>query len=125
MIIAIIGSMKFYNKFTEVKEILEKQGQEIILPLNDDLPEPVPKDYKLKAMQEFNDNLERSDAVFVMNFTNDDRKNHIGVNTLMEIGMAFNRNKKIYILNSIPEFCKHELEAIGSVIINGDLSKIK
>jgi len=54
-------------------------------------------------------------------------KNYIGGNTLMEIGFAHVLNKKIFLLNPIPEipFYKSEIEAVRPVILNGDLSKVK
>lgn len=80
--------------------------------------------FKRKAMEKFNESLKESDAILVMNYTKDGKENHIGANTLMEIGMAFILQKKIFVLNPSPEFCKDELEAIEVPFLNGDLSKI-
>ncbi len=125
MKITIIGSMAFLDKYVKAKKILESKGHEVILPKKDPMPEPIPKEHKFQSMIKFNENLNESDAVLVMNHTKNIKENHIGVNTLMEIGMAFNRGKKIFILNPIPEFCKHELEAINCVVLDGDLNNIK
>jgi diphthamide synthase subunit DPH2 len=124
MKITIVGSMKFYDEFVKAKEYLEEKGHEVILPKKDSMPEPIPKDFKLKAMQKFNENLEKADAILVMNYTKGDKVNHIGVNSLMEIGMAFNREKKIFVLNDIPESCVHELEAINCVVMDGSLDNV-
>ena len=80
---------------------------------------------KLKAMQDFNKNLDKSDAILVANFEKHEKKHYIGANSLMEIGMAFNKNKKIFILYDIPEEYKDELSAIGCIILKGDLTKIR
>lgn len=124
MKITIIGNMSFLEKFKEAKEILEQRGNEVIVPKKDPMPEPIPPSVKRKAMEKFNENLKQSDAILVMNYTKDGKENHIGANTLMEIGMAFILNKKIFVLNPFPEFCKDELEAIEVQLLNGNLNKI-
>lgn len=124
MKIIIVGSMKFYDKHKEIKEKLEADGHKIIIPL---LNEAYPNEnnVKRKTMEDFNDNLEESDAILVANFDKENKKNYIGINSLMEIGMTFNRNKKIFILNDIPDNCKEELEAIGVIALKGNLNNLK
>ncbi len=124
MKITIIGNMSFIEKFKEAKEILEQRGNEVIVPEKNPMPEPIPPSVKRKAMEKFNGNLKQSDAISAKNYTKDGKENHIGANTLMEIGMAFILNKKIFVLNPFPEFCKDELEAIEVQLLNGDLNKI-
>ncbi len=124
MKLTIVGSIKFVDEYEKVKEYLELKGHKIILPIKDELPEPIPPDAKLKAMQQFNQNLEESDGILVMNYEKNNQPNYIGVNSLMEIGMAFNRNKKVIIFNQIPEFCKNEIEAINPIILDGDLKNL-
>jgi len=124
MKITIIGNMSFLQKFNEAKEFLQRQGHKIIVPEKDPMPDPIPPAAKRKAMERFNENLKKSDAILVMNYTKDGKENHIGANTLMEIGMAFILQKKIFVLNPSPEFCRDELEAIEVQVLNGDLSKI-
>ncbi len=124
MKITIIGNMSFLQKFNEAKEFLQQLGHEVIVPERDPMPEPLPPSIKRKAMERFNENLKKSDAILVMNYTKNGKENYIGANTLMEIGMAFILQKKIFILNPSPEFCKDELEAIRVQVLNGDLSKI-
>ncbi len=124
MKIVIVGSMSFLEKFEEAKNILEKKGHEVVLPKKDPLPEPIPTSIKREAMDVFNENLKNSDAILIMNHTKNKKENYIGTNSLMEIGMAFILNKKIFLLNPSPEYAEHELEAIGVNILNGDLSRI-
>lgn len=124
MIITLVGSMKFHNKYIEIKQQLEKNGHKVIIPEPDEFYSKE-KNLKLKAMQDFNKNLGRSDAILVANYSKENKPHHIGINTIMEIGMAFNQNKKIYLLNPIPEHCKDELEAIGVIIINNNLKIIE
>lgn len=116
--------MSFLDKFKEAKDFLEKQGHQVVVPEKDPMPDPIPPPVKRKAMEKFNENLKNSDAILVMNYTKDGKENHIGANTLMETGMAFILNKKIFVLNPFPEFCKDELEAIEVQLLDGDLNKI-
>ncbi len=117
MKITIVGSMQFYDKYKELKIVLEGMNHKVILPL--------PNKTKLKAMQDFNKDLEKSDAILVANYDKNGIKNYIGVNGLMEVGMAYNRKRKIFILNKIPDNCKIEFEAMKVTELNGDLTKIK
>jgi len=123
MKILIIGSMKFHKEYEDIKKQLEKNNHQVIIPLPDEFYNKE-KNIKLKAMQDFNKDLEKSDAILVANYEKHRQKNYIGFNSIMEIGMAFNRNKKIYILFDIPEHCKDELVAIGCKVLNGDINKI-
>lgn len=124
MKITIVGSMTFYEKYKKIKQELEKQGHKVIIPLSDDHYQEE-ENIKRKTMEDFNENLEKSNAILVANFNKNSKKNYIGINSIMEIGMAFNRDKKIFILNEIPEDCKEELKAIGCIVLNRDLEKLQ
>ena len=73
------------------------------------------------------DAIVNSDAILVLNFDKKRIKNYIGGNTLMEMGFAHVNNKKIFLLNPIPETVSYidEIKAMTDVILNGDLSLIK
>ncbi len=124
MKIVIVGSMSFLKEFEEAKRTLEERGHEVIIPKKDPLPEPIPISLKREAMDFFNENLRRSDAILVMNYAKNGKDNYIGVNSLMEIGMAFILNKRIFLINPFPDHAEHELEAIGAEVIDGNLEKI-
>ena len=70
--------------------------------------------------------IKESDAVLVLNFDKNGIHNYIGANTFLEIGYAHVLNKKIYLLNDMPDqtYIKDELEAMEPIILNGDLTKI-
>ena len=67
-----------------------------------------------------------SEAILVLNFDKREIKNYIGGNTLMEIGFAHVNNKKIFLLNEIPEGISYvdEIKAMVDVVLNGDLDKL-
>ncbi len=75
--------------------------------------------------QHYNHILE-SDAIFVVNMEKNNIKGYIGGNVLMELGFAYVNNKKIFLLNSIPDMpYKEEIEAVLPIVLNGEFSKIK
>jgi len=125
MRITLVGNISFLKKFEEAKEILEQQKHEVIIPEKESMLEPTPQSVKRKAMDKFNENLKKSDAILVMNYSKKGEKDYIGANTLMEVGMAFIFKKKIFVLNSSPEFCKDELRAIEVQFLNGNLSNVR
>ena len=67
-----------------------------------------------------------SDAILVVNVDKSGIKNYIGGNALMEIGFAYIQNKKIFLLNDIPDipYYKDEIIAAKPIILEGDLTKI-
>ena len=68
----------------------------------------------------------QSDAVLIVNLEKNGAKNYIGGNCLMEMGMAYVNNKKIFLLNGIPAEAAYidEIKAMDPICLNGDLSKI-
>ena len=116
--------MKFYPKFESLKKQLEEQGHEAIIPLSDEYYEQNNL-IKKNAMEDFDKNLEESDAILVANYEKNNIPNYVGTNSIMEVGMAFNQKKKIFILFNIPENCKYEFESAGVIELNGDISNIK
>lgn len=67
-----------------------------------------------------------SDAILVANYDKNSIKNYIGGNTLMEIGFAHVNDKKVFLLNPIPDVSyTDEIKAMVDVVLSGDLSKIK
>jgi len=70
--------------------------------------------------------IEKSEAILVLNYSKGRAKNYIGGNTLMEMGYAFYLNKKIFLLNPIPyQSYRDEIVAMQPKVLKGDLGKIK
>lgn len=137
MKIAICGSMAFTEQMFEVKEKLRKFGHEAVLSgfgeqylgKSQEEIEELKRYHKHEkdAIKEFYEEIKNSDAILVLNYDRKGIKNYIGGNTLMEIGFAHVLEKRIFLLNPIPEieFYKDEIEATKPVILNGDLAKIQ
>ena len=69
--------------------------------------------------------IKKSDCILVINPDKRGIANYIGGNTLLEMGFAHVLNKKIFLLNNIPELSyTEEIKAMQPNIINGELSKL-
>ena len=130
----------FRKEMVKVRDKLNEMGHEgIICSVMEDLalgknPELMKKIEENHAQVKkdggfrkwYYNSIVNSDAILVLNYDKDDIKNYIGGNTLMEMGFAHVHNKKIFLLNPVPEISyKDEILAMEPVILNGDLSKIK
>ena len=136
MKIAICASMVFTEKMLEKKKELEGRGHKCFVSgfangyvgKTEREKEELTLFHKNEkdAIREFFEKIKESDAILVLNYDRKGVKNYIGGNTLMEIGFAHVLNKRIFLINPIPEieYYKSEIEAVKPVIINGDLSKI-
>ena len=139
MKILVICSKKFYSKIEEVKEELEKRGNEIFLPNCYDDPTAEQKawdlgveehqKFKAKMYKQSENTISKMDAVLVLNLDKEKDgkilKNYIGGATFLEMYDAFRLGKKIYLYNDIPEGMLYdEIEGFGPTIINGDLNKL-
>ncbi|MBI4359797.1 MAG: nucleoside 2-deoxyribosyltransferase [Candidatus Jacksonbacteria bacterium] len=138
MKIAICGSLDFTEKMKEIADILKQHGHEVVIPHGAELilsgKETIEsireKGSKQKiegdVIRSYYDKISKADAILVLNYDKRGVKNYIGGNTLMEIGFAHVLNKKIFLMNPIPEipYYQSEIEAVKPVVIYGDLSKI-
>lgn len=141
--VVLCSSASFYEHTNQVADELEKLGFKAVVPHNaaemrksgNYNAEAVkswyqnPDDFHKKTnyMRWHFDEIAKGDAVLVIN---DDKKGvpgYIGSNVLLEMGLAFYLNKPIYILNPISSEAGNYEEVIGmgSVVISGDLSKIR
>ncbi len=140
MKITLCGSVKFAKELVEIYHKLEGLGhqpmmhkemfgiadgtaKELIQGISQNHPE-VKRKYGF--IKWWHNSIKNSDAILVCNFDKNEIKNYIGGNTLMEIGFAHVNDKKVFLLNSIPEDVSYvdEIKAMVDVVLNGDLSKI-
>jgi len=145
MKITICNSTRFHEKAVETKKELEKLGHEALThPMEVEFrgeKKPVIEQYnarqtewdeeienlKSSLMKDHFDKIKESDAILVLNLDKDDKKNYVGGNTLLEMGVAFALNKKIFMLNSVPEGLSYveEIKGMKPTILNGELGGIK
>ncbi len=97
MKITICGSITYVVEMDECKQMLEKLGHEV-----------------------------QSPPVMVPDKDKNGIKNYIGANTLLEMGLAFHLNKKIFLLNPVPEISyKEEILGMKPIVLNGNVELIK
>lgn len=135
MKIAVCGSMAFHKSLIEIKNRLEELGHEVFLPHTEyqDFHELRKNDaekwFNLKPqfIKEHFENIKKSDAILVLNYDKNGVKNYIGGSSFLEMGIAFDLNKRIFLLNPAPNNMPYteEIEVIKPVIINEDFTKIK
>ncbi len=142
-IIFIVSSANFYRHVNEIADKLEKRGFKAEVPIsaakmrqtgNYDVEalrswHKDPKDFAIKS-DLIRQNLVKIpgvDAILVVNDEKNGVPGYIGANVLIEMGLAFYLNKPIYVLNSVspdtPVF--EEIIGMNSIVIKGDLDKIK
>ena len=145
MKIAICGSINCSDKLIEVAGKLEKMGHGVHLPygtmkiINGDFTLDEFRRAKEKSgdthlresakediIKRYYRLINQSDAVLIVNVDKGTKKNHIGGNSLIEMGFAYVTDKPIYLFNDIPDNdYKDEIVAMKPIILNGDLEKIK
>lgn len=140
MKITICGSSKFRHEMVAYMEKLENLGHEVVVhehyikSVKGDMPELMERVNREHAVLKkeqgyikwYYNAIKNSDAILVLNFDKNGIKNYIGGNTLMEIGFAHVNDKKVFLLNPIPEDVSYvdEIKAMADVILDGDLNKI-
>lgn len=141
MKITLCGSIKFADKFVEVYQELEKLGHQpaahkdmfgVADGTAPELEEMKNGTEHALAKRKYGyikwwyDSIKNSDAILVLNYDKKGIKNYIGGNTLIEIGFAHANDKKVFLLNPIPEdvSCTDEIKAMADVILDGNLNKI-
>lgn len=132
MKIVICGSMRFSADMLAAKDELEARGHEVTVPqgMEPFLAGQIERETSDSKIQYdyirfYYDKILVGDAILVLNKTKNDVEYYIGGNTLMELGFAHVNNKKIYLLNPIPQMnYADEIAAVQPVVINGDFSLI-
>lgn len=131
--VIICGSMSFYNEMLFIKQYLLSFNINAHVPDSDELS--LKKNMSSKSNEficaykgmmsriHFNKILKKSTmALLIVNPKKNSIENYIGANTLVEIGLAFIRNKSIFILYDFPIIYKEELCAWGAVPLRGDIN---
>ncbi len=132
MKIKIAGSMTFAKDMLTVRDELKKLGHEPIVPsdaeeyANPNVQSTGPdQGIEMDIIHEYYDQIKSADAVLVLNKDKYDIPNYIGGNSLIEMAFAHIMEKRIFILNSIPQMSyTHEIRSMQPVILNGDYSLI-
>lgn len=140
MRIAICASLEFTKKIWETARKLREDGHEVCIPKTAELilkGEVSLKEIKeekntgtiaerakrLDVIRYYFKKIKEHDAILVLNYEKAGIKNYIGGNVFLEMGFAHILNKKIFLLNGIPEMpYRDEIEVMDPIILHGDLS---
>lgn len=143
MKIAICASLDFTKEIKKIADELKGKGFEITIPLTSELI--LNREVSLDEIKQEKENgsiwkrmikydcirknferIERAEAILALNLDKNEIKNYIGGNLFLEIGFAYILNKKIFLLNPIPDISyKDEIKAMEPIILNGNLDLIK
>jgi len=141
MKIYVLGSTAFVREMVAMVDKIKEAGHEgWIHPHYIDYvtQENHPTLKRIEAGEEVNVKMEfdyfrqhykhilESDAVFIVNLEKNGIKNYIGGNVLIELGQAYVNDKKIFLLNPIPDDLpyKDEIIAVKPIVIDGDFTKL-
>ena len=136
MKITVCGSMAFAKEMMNTKDQLEKLGHICFIPESTDNyaegkmekvsgSESAERKITNNFIRKHYDLITNSDAILVLNHDKKGVKNYIGGNSLMEMGFAHVHNKKVFLLNPVPELSySDEISAMTDIVLNGDLNKI-
>ncbi len=140
MKIFIVCSKSFYTKVEPIKQELEEKGHTIIVPnLYEERTKEVEQEstawnfgqtehikFKKNMYKMSREKIKNVDALLVLNFDKENKKNYIGGATFLEMYNSFLENKRIYLFNDIPQGDLYdEIHGFGPTIINGKLDLIK
>jgi len=142
MKISIVGSLDFAYEMKEIAEKLINLGFEVDLPptakmiLEKEIAsEQIKKEKEdgsfsqrvidSDAIRRYWKIIQNTDAILVVNFDKKGIKGYVGGNSFLEMGFAHVINKKIFLMNPIPEIgYKDEIKAMQPIVLNNDITKI-
>ena len=134
MVITLCGSMEFADKMISIGSILEGRGHRVLYPkytIHFARHQSVKEEKaRLRNTEDFirahYENIEKSDAILVLNYDKGERKRWIGANSFLEMGFAHILGKSIYLLKPVPRFAffQEEIRAMRITVLNDDLAKI-
>lgn len=128
--------MVFSKEMLLAAEELQEMGHEVVIPNNTEdyangvkkaetSGESVANKIKDDLIRDYFKKIEKSDAVLIVNITKNGIENYLGGNAFLEMGFAHVLNKKVYLLNPIPEVgYKDEIVAMQPVILDGRVAEL-
>ncbi len=131
--------MAFAKEMIVVKQELEKLGHMVFIPEGADEyasgkldkekmggSEGVKRNIAKDLIRQHHNLISGSDAILVLNYERKGVPGYVGGSAFLEIGYAYILNKKIFLVDVIPDVAliRQEIEAMQPRIINGDLNLI-
>lgn len=137
MKITICGSMKLSKKMLEIKNELELFGHDVIVPryteeyakmdsLDHVSQESANNKINHDLIRDYYNEIGKSDAVLIVNEELKGVKDYVGGNSFLEMAFGHVLNKKVFLLNNIPEMSyTDEIIAMQPILLNGNLAMIE
>lgn len=144
MTITICCSAAFFKDAVEISKELKSLGHKTLLP---GVAKEMAKsgDFDVEKYKTWHKNekdfgkktilvkkhikeVEKADAILVINNRKHDIEGYIGGNTLIEMAIAFYLKKPVYLLHKAPDkkfMLYEEIMALNPIMINGNLRKIR
>ena len=128
--VVICGSMKNLELMTKVGETLESAGLNVVTPVPD---EPLGswsaeayRAMKREASRRHMGHIRNrgTAAILVVNVDRSDANNYVGPNSFAEISVAFAHDRRVFLLQGMPECYADELVAWGVECLHGELARL-
>lgn len=141
--LAVCSSAAFYTEVIELSYKIEELGFEAVLPstaqkmkregldnvevIADWSKSSIGYHGKAELIRKHFKEIERCDAVLVVNYTKHGQENYIGPNVLIEMAAGFYLNKPIYVLNDAPMDSPliDEILGLEPIFLKGDLTRLR
>jgi predicted RNA-binding protein with PUA domain len=129
--------MSSARQMVDVKNELIRYDHEVVLPKNteqyaekilveENSNESTLHKIERNLIRDYYEKIKDSDAVLIVNVDKKGIHNYIGGNAFLEMGFGHVLNKKIFILNDIPDMIyTDELRAMQPIVLNGDMTLMK
>jgi hypothetical protein len=143
MKIAICSSLDFISEIKKAGDDLTELGHFVVLPKsaemvitgeisgktltdeNLDSAKRIERKIKLNAIRRHYNKIKECDAILVLNYSKKGIENYIGGNTFLEIGFSHILEKKLFLLNPVPDMLyTDEILAMQPIIINQNFNLI-
>jgi hypothetical protein len=123
--VVVCGSMKNLDLMTKIGAALKQSGLDVITPEPDERS-GVSTATKRAASRRHMGHIRhrRTAAVLVVNVDRPGANNYVGPNSFAEIGVAFADDRRVFLLQGMPECYEDELVAWGVECLNGDLPRL-
>ena len=129
--------MCFAKEMLETKKQLETLSHQVSVPydINDHLKDPTLRNNTerdrvhsigIDIYRKCFEILANNEAILVLNINQRGVDGYIGAAVLMEIGLAYYLNKKIFLLNPVSpkERYREDVIILGAIVLNGDLMRM-
>ncbi len=123
--VVICGSMKNLGLMNEIAEMLEMSVLDVVTPEPDDrtaVSTAAKRAASLRHMGQIRH--QRTAAILVVNVDRPEAVNYVGPNSFAEISVAFADDRRVFLLQGMPDYYADELAAWGVECLNGDLPRL-